>query len=101
VNLDVTADAIADTFARYRLAVNLNVAAAELGIEPEDLLRELGGLADELAPLGVGSAIKRDVWDVQFANAVCELNLGITDSEACGDVEEEEEVVESGESTGG
>lgn len=74
----LTLEPISDTFARFQLNVNLEVAAAELGISSETLLTQLGGLDPALAPLA-NSSVKRDTWNALFAATVCELNLGVTE----------------------
>jgi hypothetical protein len=60
-------------------AVDLKVAAAELGITEDELLIRLGGLAADLQPLAYGT-IKRDAFELNYAQAVCDLQLGITDA---------------------
>jgi hypothetical protein len=63
--------------------VDLKRAAAELGIAPQTLLRELGGLDPALAPLGY-TTVKRDTFRDNFAETVCLLNIGLADDAACG-----------------
>jgi serine/threonine-protein kinase len=83
VDTSLTLEPIADTFGRFQLNVNLEIAAAELGVSAETLLTQLGGLDPALSPLASGS-IKRDTWTSLFANTVCLLNIGEANDAACG-----------------
>lgn len=76
------AEPIIEVFSRFDENVDLKRAAAELNVSPERLLRELGGLNPALAPLGYAD-IKRDTFREVFAETVCLLNLGLTQSAAC------------------
>jgi mono/diheme cytochrome c family protein len=79
----ITTEPILDVFERFESNVDLKRAAAELGITPQALLRELGGLDPALAPLGYGT-VKRTTFRDHFAESVCLLKLGLADDPACG-----------------
>jgi mono/diheme cytochrome c family protein len=79
---DMAGEPIITVFNEFDENVNLKRAAAELGVRPETLLAELGGLNPELAPLAYTS-IKRDVFREAFAETVCRLNIGLTNDPAC------------------
>lgn len=61
--------------------VDIVRAAAELGITVQELSAQLGGLGPDLQALQDG-VVKREVFLLNFAAAVCDLNIGITG--ACG-----------------
>ena len=61
--------------------VDIVRAAAELGITVQELSAQLGGLGPDLQALQDG-VVKREVFLLNFAQAVCDLNIGITG--ACG-----------------
>lgn len=73
---------IIEVFANFEGNVDLNRAAAEFGIAPDDLLPNLGLLGPSYAPLIDGS-ISRDIFEDQFAASVCILNLGDPNDPAC------------------
>jgi hypothetical protein len=79
---NVNVEPIIEVFDRFEANVDLNQAAAELGIEPKDLLSSLGQLNPALSPLQTGS-IKRETFRDLFAETVCLLNLGLADDSAC------------------
>lgn len=79
---NMPAEPIITVFNHFDENIDLKRAAAELGIRPEVLLAELGGLNPGLAPLAYAS-IKRDVFREAFAETVCRLNIGIASSVAC------------------
>jgi serine/threonine-protein kinase len=64
-------------FEWYQLDVDLPLAAAEFGITEDELLIRIGGLTGDLQPLAYGT-IKRDAFERNFAQAVCDLQLGNT-----------------------
>jgi hypothetical protein len=68
---------IGAVFEWYELSVDLSTAAAEFGISPDELLIRLGGLAPDLQPLAYGT-IKRNAFELNYAQAVCDLQLGRT-----------------------
>ena len=61
--------------------VDLRRAAAELGITVEALGNQIGGLGPDLKTL-LTSSIKREVFTLNFAQSICDLNIGLT--AACG-----------------
>lgn len=67
-------------FEWYQKSVDLPLAAAEFGITEDELLIRIGGLAADLQPLAYGT-VKRDAFELNFAQAVCDLSLG--DTSAC------------------
>lgn len=77
VEVDVTTDAVSAVFSLFDLPVDLQRAAAELGVDPEQLSFQLGRLDNALAPLRDGS-VKRDTWNELFAETVCTLQIGVT-----------------------
>lgn len=79
---NMPAEPIITVFNEFDENVDLKRAAAELGVRPEVLLAELGGLDPGLSPLSYTS-IKRDVFREAFAETVCRLNIGLADSAAC------------------
>jgi hypothetical protein len=79
---DSNAEPIIEVFDRFEANVDLDQAAAELGIEPKALLSSLGQLNPALSPLQNGS-IKRETFRDLFAETVCLLNLGLADDPAC------------------
>lgn len=76
------------SFVRFQEGVDLEEAAADLGIQPNALLTKLSALDPQLQNLQGGS-IKRDVWTDLYAQTVCDLNLGET--AACLGTEEPQE----------
>lgn len=74
---DSGAEPIGAVFEWYELSVDLTTAAAELGIAPDELLIQLGGLAPDLQPLAYGT-IKRNAFELNYAQAACDLQLGRT-----------------------
>jgi mono/diheme cytochrome c family protein len=74
---DVGAEPIGAVFEWYEQSVDLTMASAELGVTEDELLIRLGGLAPDLQPLAYGT-IKRDAFEQNYAQAVCDLQLGIT-----------------------
>ncbi len=70
---------IGAVFEWYQLSVDLPLAAAEFGISEDDLLIRIGGLSADLQPLAYGT-IKRDAFEQNFAQAICDLQLGDTSS---------------------
>ncbi|MBC8071937.1 MAG: hypothetical protein IAG13_26655, partial [Deltaproteobacteria bacterium] len=64
-------------FEWYQLSVDLPLAAAEFGITEDELLVRIGGLSADLQPLAYGT-VKRDAFEDNFAQAVCDLQLGDT-----------------------
>lgn len=70
-------------FSNFDQNVDLERAAAELGITTTDLLSQLGKLDPQLAALASGF-VARGTFEATFAEAVCELNIGIADDPACG-----------------
>lgn len=85
VGVDPTAkvEPISESVARFELNVELEQAAAELGIADTTLLTQLGGLDPTLSPLANG-AVKREVWSSLFPEVVCALNLGRPAGGSCG-----------------
>jgi serine/threonine-protein kinase len=77
-----TREPISDSFSRFSLSVDINRAAAELGISTDALFSNIGRLDPVLAPLN-GASVKRDTWTAKFPNTVCLLNLGVADDPAC------------------
>lgn len=66
---------------RYEAELDLRLAAAELGLSPDDLERRLAraparrrALAGLTAP---GGRIKRETWELGFAGALLELGAGV------------------------
>ncbi|MGH1344215.1 MAG: c-type cytochrome domain-containing protein [Nannocystales bacterium] len=62
--------------------ISLSQAAAELGITPDALLSQLGGLDPSFAPLASGT-ITREAFEDKFAETVCDLGLGLADDPLC------------------
>jgi mono/diheme cytochrome c family protein len=79
---NMPAEPIIAVFNKFDENVDLKLAAAELGVRPEVLLAELGGLDPGLSPLAYTS-IKRDVFREAFAETVCRLNIGLANAAAC------------------
>ncbi len=77
----LAAEPVDAVFEQLRGDVDLELAAAELGLSTDLLLTQLGGLPAELLPLAQG-VIKRETFAEVFAEVVCELQLG--DTAACG-----------------
>jgi serine/threonine-protein kinase len=69
-------------FQGYEANVSLEAAAAELGLTPEQLQKDLSKLDPQLAPLE-WTQIKREVFEDLFAESVCLLNIGIADDSEC------------------
>jgi WD40 repeat protein/mono/diheme cytochrome c family protein len=74
-----SADPVTVTTRRYQADVDLNQAAAELWMSPEDFRRGARRanqfLAPDLAPLLVpGGSVKRDSWEHMYAGAAHQLN---------------------------
>jgi hypothetical protein len=61
--------------------VDLHRVAAELGITVEELSNQIGGLGPDLQTL-LTSTVKREVFTINFAQSICDLNIGRT--AACG-----------------
>jgi cytochrome c len=78
----VTVEPIGAVFDKFDEDVDLAHAAAELGVQPKQLLTQLGRLDPALAPLEV-STVKRDTWKAVFANTVCLLKIGLANDGAC------------------
>lgn len=78
----VKGEPIIEVFDRFEANVDLDEAAAELGVEPRVLLAALGRLNPALSRLQNG-AIKRETFRDVFAETVCLLNLGDADDPAC------------------
>ena len=74
---------IIEFFANFEGNIDLTRAAAEFGITPDDLSRNIGLLGPSYAPL-VDGPIARDVFEAGFAASVCLLNLGEADDPECG-----------------
>ena len=68
-------------FKAFDLDVDLRRAAAELGVRTEQLASQIGKLGPDLQKLVDGGTVKRQVFTANFAQSVCDLNLGVT--EAC------------------
>lgn len=75
-------DPVIVSFNEFEKNVNLTRAAAELLISPSELRSELGSLSSELNGLD-GGTVKRDVWELLFADTICRLNLGEADADSC------------------
>jgi hypothetical protein len=86
---------VSESFTRFRLNVDLQRAAAELGVTPTALSSQLGALDPALGLLATGS-VKRDVWTTLFAETACLLNVGLTDDPACSASEDTDSDTESG-----
>ncbi|MEM9460283.1 MAG: hypothetical protein AAGF11_39275 [Myxococcota bacterium] len=69
-------------YAKWEGPVDLDRAAAELGVQPDALLSQLGQLDPTYAPLLTG-VIDRDTFEAKFAESICLLNLGVADDPAC------------------
>lgn len=69
-------------FSNFDQNVDLERAAAELGITTNSLLSQLGKLDPQLAALASG-AVARETFEATFAEAVCLLNIGQADDVAC------------------
>jgi Planctomycete cytochrome C len=78
----IKAEPIIQVFNKFENSVDLNRAAEELGISPEQLLSGLGRLDPALASLATGT-VTREVFRGLFAQSVCILNIGLTGDEAC------------------
>jgi serine/threonine-protein kinase len=96
VPTDLPTEPVNAIFRDFDDDVDLVRAAAELGIPVEVLQAQLGGLSEDLQPLANGP-IKREVFTVNFAQAICDLNLGSTN--ACGSLGDGGST--DGEGTGG
>jgi mono/diheme cytochrome c family protein len=77
-----SADPVTVTARRYQADVDLNQAAAELWMSPDDFRRAARRanqfLARDLAPLLVpGGSVKRDSWEHMYAGAAHQLNPAI------------------------
>lgn len=73
---------IIEVYAAFEANVSLELAAAELGLEPEKLLPKLGSLDPSYLRL-VDGVIARETFEAKFAESVCRLNLGVNDDPAC------------------
>jgi serine/threonine-protein kinase len=74
---DLPSEPVNGVFRDFDGDVDIDRAAVEFGIPVEVLEARLGGLPTDLQPLATGS-IKRDVFTINYAQAVCDLNLGFT-----------------------
>jgi formylglycine-generating enzyme required for sulfatase activity len=66
--------------ARFEEELDLKLAAAEVGLKPQELargLRRSARLGRALAPLRVGGTVKRDTFVEAFAHIVRDLDLGM------------------------
>lgn len=73
---------IIGVYANFDANVDLERAAAELGVTRNALLSQIGELDPSYAPLITG-VISRDTFEAKFAESVCLLNLGLADDLAC------------------
>ena len=73
---------IIKTWATFEANVDLDRAAAELGVDPIALLSQLGELDPTYAPLATG-VITRETFEAKFAESVCRLNLGVANDPSC------------------
>jgi serine/threonine-protein kinase len=69
-------DPVNSVFAAYSGVVNLSVAAAELGVSSDALLAQLDSLPTDMQALDSG-AVSREVFEENFADCACALDLGI------------------------
>ncbi len=76
------AEPVLYAFSNFDQNVDLERAAAELGITTTELLSQLGKLDPQLAALANG-AVARGTFEATFAEAVCALNIGLADDPAC------------------
>ncbi len=65
-------------FKAFDVDVDLRRAAAELGVRTEQLASQIGKLGPDLQKLVDGGTVKRQVFTANFAQSVCDLNLGVT-----------------------
>ncbi len=65
-------------FKAFDLDVDLRRAAAELGVRTEQLASQIGKLGPDLQKLVDGGTVKRQVFTANFAQSICDLNLGET-----------------------
>jgi hypothetical protein len=70
---------IGAVFEWYQLSLGLTEAAGEFGITEDELLVRIGGLSADLQPLAYGT-IKRNTFELNYAQAVCDLQLGATNA---------------------
>jgi hypothetical protein len=69
---------IGSVFAWYDGNVDFTLAAGEFGITEDELLLRVADIADgQLAPLATGT-VQRDTFELNFAQAACDLQLGKT-----------------------
>jgi hypothetical protein len=73
------ADPVLPAFLGFAADVDLTRAAAELGLDPEDLRQNLSKLGGDLNDLYTdGGTVQRDVFTANFAASACLLKLGRT-----------------------
>ncbi len=65
-------------FKAFDIDVDLRRAAAELGVRTDQLASQIGKLGPDLQKLVDGGTVKRQVFTANFAQSVCDLNLGRT-----------------------
>jgi serine/threonine-protein kinase len=71
---------IGSVFEWYDGNVDFTLAAGEFGISEDELLLRVADIADgQLAPLATGT-VQRDTFELNFAQAVCDLQLGLTNA---------------------
>jgi hypothetical protein len=67
-------------FEWYDGNVDFTLAAGEFGISEDELLLRVADIADgQLAPLATGT-VQRDTFELNFAQAACDLQLGLTNA---------------------
>jgi mono/diheme cytochrome c family protein len=75
-----TTEPVAALVQQYEKELDLTAASAELGLQPDDLLRRLkrsAELARRLGPLAIpGGTVQRQVFDDAFPDAVRDFRLG-------------------------
>jgi hypothetical protein len=79
---DPAQEPVTSLAARYEAALDLTLAAAEVGLRPAELTARIArsrSARRDLAALTVtGGTIKRDAWVVAFPRIVAALGLGVT-----------------------
>jgi mono/diheme cytochrome c family protein len=89
------ADPVADVFLRFDLDIDLETAAGDLGLTPEELERELNILNPALSVLR-DSRIDRDDFTQFYVDSLCELQVGFeneVDPNLCADVDANGDIV--------
>lgn len=77
VPLDLAQEPTIGVDKAFQFNLNLQRAAAEFGLQPGQLRSQIGKLGPDLQALLDGT-VKRQVFTANFAQSICDLNLGTT-----------------------